>query len=227
MLPHRKIVADPRITSDSQSPQATQHPTATHALPTGANTASVGSPALSPTIEWLIVALALLLAIIVALWARSLSASLSSLSVGAGVEWSGDGTLASPAAGIAETMVDDAPMTPTRGVTTSGLTTPPFPRQVSGRESPDPATSPLVLRLPARPRAVPHTASLLGFAESAVAPDTSAVQPLTGLAGLQGNGRFRRTILLPSQPGTPNGEMAEVDAHPSGLLTRYGKTQQE
>src|SRR5437763_6520153 len=68
MLPHHKVVTDPGVTRVSQPQKGIQRSSATLTLSDRAQAASTGASALSATVEWLIVALALMLAIAVALW---------------------------------------------------------------------------------------------------------------------------------------------------------------
>ena len=73
MLPHHKVVTDPGVTRVSQPQKGIQRSSATLTLSDRAQAASTSASALSATVEWLIVALALMLAIAVVLWARRLS----------------------------------------------------------------------------------------------------------------------------------------------------------
>ena len=209
MLPHHKVVTDPGVTRVSQPQKGIQRSSATLTLSDRAQAASTGASALSATVEWLIVALALMLAIAVALWARSLS-------VGVGEVWDRVVTLALPA------MVPSIPETGDASVP-SPHNPAPAPTGYEGRTS--------ALRLPARPRAIPNTETLESLMEPPATPDTSPLHPFPRLPVTQGRGTFRRTLLLPAQPDITDAEMpgdamVTTGARSSGLLARYGRTQQ-
>src|SRR5437764_5127887 len=205
MLPHHKVVTDPGVTRVSQPQKGIQRSSATLTLSDRAQAASTGASALSATVEWLIVVLALMLAIAVALWARSLSV--------------GTVTLASPAMVPSILETGDASVQVTRTLPHNA----PAPTGYEGRTS--------ALRLPARPPAIPNTETLESLMEPPATPDTSPLRPFPRLPVTQGRGTFRRTLLLPAQPDIADAEMpgdtmVTTGARPSGLLARYGRTQQ-